>query len=353
MLTSCLAISVVPSVDTTLLPFTLMSLPACTYVVLPENVVPCVVVSDSVLRVVIVFFENQLLLPLNWCASSTSRVVCAAPRLTLLPAVATSAPCSLVTEAPRAFRSLPAESRKSPVVWIDEPTSCRVPSLRQLLLSHLMDCEFDVSTVFKLRSRAAATTVWPPVLALPICAPAKFRSRPADATSVPPDGAVTYRPAMRLTLVRLPCALLLLRVVLATFRSRPAIALRLLLASMMPPRLSRSVRARTATSPPVMRPPRFFTFSAVIDTTSRPAMLPWFTMSPDTFRLTLCPAISAPEPSRSPGFTCTYTCGTSARVVWPLGSVTSCSTSQTMSLVSCAICAAVSATPGRRPHALA
>ncbi len=68
-----------------------------------------------------------------------------------------------------------------------------------------MDCEFDVSTVFKLRSRAAATTVWPPVLALPICAPAKFRSRPADATSVPPDGAVTYRPAMRLTFVMLPC----------------------------------------------------------------------------------------------------------------------------------------------------
>ncbi|MEF3063098.1 hypothetical protein V4C85_25125 [Ralstonia solanacearum] len=67
--------------------FTLMSLPAGTYVVLPENVVPCVVVSDSVLRVVMVFFENQLLLPLNWCASSTSRVVCAALRLTLLPAV--------------------------------------------------------------------------------------------------------------------------------------------------------------------------------------------------------------------------------------------------------------------------
>ncbi len=103
----------------------------------------------------------------------------------------------------------------------------------------------------------------------------------------------------------LPCALLLLCVVVAMFRSRPAMALRLLLASMMPPRLSRSVRARTATSPPVMRPPRFFTFSAVIDTTSRPAMLPWFTRSPDTFRFTLCPEISAPEPSRSPGFTCT------------------------------------------------
>ncbi|MNG05590.1 hypothetical protein D3C84_887890 [compost metagenome] len=60
-----------------------------------------------------------------------------------------------------------------------------------------------------------------------------------------------------------------------------------------------------------------------------------------------------PLPSRSPCLTRTYTCGTIARVVVPSARVTSRSTSQTMSLVSWAICSALRATPGRRFQALA
>jgi len=60
-----------------------------------------------------------------------------------------------------------------------------------------------------------------------------------------------------------------------------------------------------------------------------------------------------PEPSMSPGRTRTYTCGTSTCCVEPSARVTVCSTSQTMSLVSCAICAAVRAMPGRSRYCCA
>ncbi|MCY1518896.1 hypothetical protein D9M68_536260 [compost metagenome] len=100
-----------------------------------------------------------------------------------------------------------------------------------------------------------------------------------------------------------PACLTSLRAVLTTLMSRPALSRSVELASSVPPMLSMSVRALSATASPVMRPPRLRRFSPVSLTAVRPAMVPELTKSPLRLRSTALAAISVPLPSRSPGFT--------------------------------------------------
>ena len=165
-----------------------------------------------------------------------------------------------------------------------------------------MDCRLASLSVPRFRLLPAAIVVLPPSPVFTTWAAVRFTSRPAAAVSEPP-APETYKPATRLTLVRLPWEFWLSRVVDTTLSSRSAVAVRLLSASILPPRLSRSTRARTTVSSPEMRPPRFFTFSAESATTLRPAIVPAFVKSPERSRSTALPAISAPEPSRSPFLT--------------------------------------------------
>ena len=160
-----------------------------------------------------------------------------------------------------------------------------------------------------------------------MAAAVKLMSRPAVATSMPPlaptpvPWPVTYKPATRSMRVRLlvlaPFWLVALVVVVVTFKSRPALARKLLAASICPPMLFRSFLALTVTASPVMRPPRFCRLLAVMltrrlpatlpDTLPRllPAMVPVLLTSPVTLMLTSLPAIRVPEPSRSPLWTLT------------------------------------------------
>ena len=102
-------------VPTTFDPLSLRSAPDWRSTVLAEIVLPRACVSESVSRVVTVLEENAPLLPFTWCASSTVRVDSPAVKLMLRSAVAVAPPCSLLTLAALAFRSLPAASRISPL----------------------------------------------------------------------------------------------------------------------------------------------------------------------------------------------------------------------------------------------
>ncbi|MNC61988.1 hypothetical protein D3C75_1119660 [compost metagenome] len=127
--------------------------------------------------------------------------------------------------------------------------------------------------------------------------------------------------------------------------SRPALASTLLSPTIAPPTLLISVRAFSLTSAACSVPDWLVMLSASTCSTLRPARVPWLNRSPLSLIETLFPAISAPEPSISPGFTLAYTCGTSTFSMVPSGIFTRVLTSQTMSPVSSAICAGVSATP--------
>ncbi|KPC51267.1 hypothetical protein WG78_15660 [Amantichitinum ursilacus] len=351
ILTSLPAVNDVPASEATLLPVMFRSCPACATTVLPLSVLPLCVVLSRMSCVRVLPCENR---PFSCVLLASSRCVTVWPALRLMScwAMAATWPFSLVTLAARRLRSLPAFSVTLPLLLMLLPASLLVLTLRQ---ASALNCAFSalpVATVPRLMLLPALRLVLPPTPLLTISAPVSVRSCPALATSVPP-ALLTYRPAMADTLVVLPLALVWVDVVLATFRSCPALTFRLLAASIMPPRLARSLLARTPTLSPEMRPFRFCTFCALMATTLRPAMVPLLVRSPVTVSATLLPPITAPLPSISPCLTRTYTCGTSACVVLPSGKVTVFDTSHTTSDVSCATCASVSATPGVRFHALA
>ena len=95
MLTLLPAAIAVPAVDTTLLPLTLMSLPARTATVLPEKVVPWLTASLLLSSVLTVREASMPPLSVFLCWSRALAVLTSVPMLTLLPAVAASEPSAL------------------------------------------------------------------------------------------------------------------------------------------------------------------------------------------------------------------------------------------------------------------
>ena len=95
-----------------------------------------------------------------------------------------------------------------------------------------MDCRLASLSVPRFRLLPAAIVVLPPSPVFATWAAVRFTSRPAAAVSEPP-APETYKPATRLMLVRLPWEFWLSRVVDTTLRSRSAVAVRLLAASIL------------------------------------------------------------------------------------------------------------------------
>ena len=227
------------------------------------------------------------------------------------PAFSCSAPVASTVPL-RMVMSVPALRDTLPAAWMRLPTSAVVDSWLAFLPSIRLAL-VPVCTVPRRMSRPAETWVMPSAEALAMTPAMRLTSRPALATSTPRAASLTYRPATRSTPVRpkllAPVVMSWVVVVERRFRSRPASATSVCVASMVPPMLSMSCTAFRTTVLPVRRPPRLAMLSAVMRMTSRPAMVPPMLLtlpaSPGRRMSTLRPASRLPSPSMSPGFTCT------------------------------------------------